>query len=365
MNDNITKLLFSLLRLGLGQEGEIDARIDTTLLSQVYTLACEQGVQAVVWDGLQRWLNINDLLPRDLKLRWALSVEGIEKKYARQYKIASELSRKYAQEGIRTVVLKGIAAAKCYPRPHHRPCGDLDCFLLRADDGRPCFAVGNALARKWKADVNDNPTDYKHSHIDYKGLTIENHQFLTDIRGRRKTKELERELRDLLREQETTRINDTHLESPSALFNALFLIKHAQMHILLEGIALRHLCDWAMLLQKQGEGIDWSRFKQICAGYGLLGFAESMTSLSVKYLGIRPPYEVEADVARDEFLMREIIYGQQHLYTSGYNKWEKRFKLVRNIRSNSRRYKHFSDTSSFLDAMHRVLGFIFERRPKI
>lgn len=41
------------------------------------------------------------------------------------------------------------------------------------------------------------------------------------------------------------------LETPPDLFNALFLTKHAQGHFLTEGIPLRHLCDWAILLKER------------------------------------------------------------------------------------------------------------------
>ena len=48
----------------------------------------------------------------------------VEDKCNSQLKTASELADIYAKNGIRTVVLKGIAAGINYPQSNYRPCGD-------------------------------------------------------------------------------------------------------------------------------------------------------------------------------------------------------------------------------------------------
>ncbi len=357
-------LLFALLRAGLTGQTETLPVVDEEQWRKSYEVALEHGVQAIAWDGLSHiaaveGVKVDAFITRRMKMRFIYGVDSVEKKYAMQYGTAAELAALYAGAGVRTIVLKGIAASMNYPRPEHRPCGDLDCFL---PDSYEC---GNDIARQAGADVDLE--FYKHSHIVYKGLTVENHQFCTAIRGSRKAKDFERLLRRILREEPSTRIGDTALESPSPYFNALFLTHHAQRHLLSEGIALRHLCDWAMLIDKHGSQIDWTEFNAVCDRYGLRHFADAMSRLAHKLLGVTMPdgYVLPADDERDEFLLREMIYGMQHLYASTDSKWRQRLMLFRNIAKNRTRYRLFGDVSYIADIIKFVYGFIFDRNPEL
>lgn len=340
--------IFTLLQAGL-KGYKVQTPND---LEALYPICCEQGIQAIVWDAFDSY----DQIPRFLKFRWALSVETIEKTYNHQYKVASEVANILQDHNIKTVVLKGIDASLNYPKPEHRPCGDLDCFLF---DG---YTLGNQILKEQGAEVEDKW--YKHSHINYKGLVIENHQYCTAIRASRKLKNFERKLQHILRSNPLTPIADTALLSPCPLFCALFLTYHANAHFLSEGIAIRHLCDWAMFLDKNASKVDWTQFNEIASEFGLKTFADTMTRLAQKYLKIEG-YTTENDNLRDDFLLNEMLYNQQHIYSTKGTKFQKRFEILWSINKNSKRYKLFSDSSFFAQIVKLVYGFIFDRNPKI
>ncbi len=357
-------IFFRLLRVGLGIDlstsvGTADAKRS---MSIDVAFAIQQGVGAFVFDGLQKGMKTGELpldtIPREQKMKLFSHTVQVEKQCRAQYERAAELADIYAEHGIRTVVLKGIAAGTCYPNPWHRPCGDLDCFLFDKHE------EGNRIAKKLGTEVD--PFHYKHSHIKYKGLMVENHRFCTAVRGSRKMKRFERLLQSLLEEEGTTRIGDTHLECPSPLFNALFLTIHGRNHFLLEGIALRHLCDWAMLIHKHGDEIDWKRFTSIAAEYGLRDFSEAMTRLSVELLGIVVPerYDVGEDAHRDN-LLREAFTGGVVHESSGGSVWRTRQNMIKRFFSHSDRHKLFSDISVYGYVGRLVLGFLFDRNPRI
>ncbi len=355
-------LFFRLLRIGLKTESIGNGQLtkDNVLSTSDYQLSIQQGVGAFIFDGLQKATEVGALPPdavsREIKMKLFAHTMQVEKHCKSQYLLSAELASNFAKNGIRTVVLKGIAAGICYPSPWHRPCGDLDCFLMGE------YVRGNEIASAIGGEVRED--FYKHSHINYKGLEVENHQFCTPIRGSKKTKDFERLLQSILLEDGTTKIGETQLENPSPLFNALFLTYHAQRHFLSEGIALRHLCDWAMLIHRQGAQIDWLKFKHYSVKFGLSRFAEAMTNLSARYLNVSAPdsYPIEKNENNELFLMDCILNYKAHSYA---NVWKVRYESVMSVFKSRQRYKLFSDTTAFMEVLRQTYGFVFDRQPRL
>ena len=265
----------------------------------------------------------------------------------------------YAENGIRTVVLKGFAVSRLYPRPEHRPCGDLDCFLGAG------YERGNTLAAAAGAKVDADY--YKHSHIVFRGLTVENHRFCTAIRGSRQAKAFERHLQSILASQPCPPILGTDLLAPPADFNALFLTKHALLHFLTEGISLRHLCDWALFVDRQGEQVDWPEFRRVAAEHGLLRFAGVMTRLAVRLLGVKEdvfPVDAALDPLADRVL-NNMLYERRHLNDTAGNVWVKRFRMVAGIWHDRWKYRDIYQRSVCREIFRFMSGFLVERKPEI
>ena len=358
------EILFLLLRAALHPERreQLDDRVVPDW-PMIYRLATEQGVSAVAWDGLQRLRAQGALtqameLPLRLKLQWALQVEGIEKRYADQLRSATELATLFAREGIRTTVLKGFSLSELYPVPMHRECGDLDCFL--GDDyerGNRCAEVaGGAVERSY----------YKHAHITYKGLAVENHRFCTAIRGRSERKALERRLQQLLSLSDGKRIADTALESPSADFNALFLTAHGFFHFLNEGVKLRHLCDWMLLVKCCGSEIDWHGYRQWCDRMDFTRFAATMTALAEQLLALAPcALAAEADQRLVERLLADMLRDDQAIYNTGKSRFKQRLGLITNRLQGHWKYRSIYRRSMLVDLTAMLWAYNFEKNPTL
>ncbi len=365
-------ILLCLIGLGLGTQKNTSAEIESMFRTApdwkwIYKTAVQQGVLAVVYDGLNRLIG-QGLIPeqsqppRNAKLQWGFNVVKIEDRFLRQKSLSEELARAYAEHDIRTAVLKGLAVAQYYPEPQHRPCGDLDCFLMGD------FEKGNEVAQKIGADYEAG--DYKHSHILYKGLMVENHRYCTTIRNGRRAKEFERALQRVLQTEPLTPIGESYMECPSPLFNALFLSVHAWNHFLKESISLRHICDWAMFVQKEGERVAWAEFERLTSAYdkGLCQFARCMTFLSKDLFGIEPP----KDFATDEELkpladrmVQSVLYEQQGVYNKNYSAWKIRVLLVCNMLKGNWKTRAFSEHSSLYYTLHNIWVFFFDRNPHL
>lgn len=244
---------------------------------QFYRLAQKQGVVAILFEVL-REIPQEMAPPRTIMLKWIAQALSIEEQMHKKEAIASELAERLAARGIRTMVLKGLAYASYYPNPYHRESGDLDCYLMgkKAEGDQAVVAMGGMMEE----------AGYKHSHLRYKGLTIENHQFLTSFDNTKLGIRTERLLQGLIAESSRP-IGNTRLLTPSSDFTALFLIKHAQRHFIKEGIRIRHLLDWAFFLRAEVDRVNWPRIISLMEECKLLRFAQVLTTLCCEQLGMK------------------------------------------------------------------------------
>ena len=330
--------------------------LSATDWEEVYRLSREQGVGAVVAEALGR-LPEGIEVPSKVKMKWIMSMLNVEKWYRRQYAAASDFARYMADNGVSTLVLKGIAVSRYYPVPSHRECGDLDCFLGKDYEkgNLLCEAIGATVKRDY----------YKHSHIRYKGLEIENHQFCIGVRGCRHHKRLESHLRRISSEDGINRIGDTCLISPSADFNALFLTVHGMTHFLTEGIKLRHVCDWALMLKHEQEKIDWKSFYQWCDALHFTEFATALTDISVRCLGLKLHVpDIRTGSIHSERILADCFISQG-LFNKGYSPWKSRLLSIWMRFRSLWKYHKVYRQSFAASLMRQVLGFVFERNPQL
>lgn len=361
-------LLFYLLRIGLGTESKYDFEFtEKPDWKFIFKMSSEQGVLAIVFDGLEYLINNNliaeDMLPSHaLKMQWAMNVMKIENVYDHQYSLANELADIYAKEGIKTVVLKGIASAVLYPKPNHRPCGDLDCFLMGD------YEKGNKIAEENGAEVECDY--YKHSHITYKGFMIENHQFCTPIKGPKKNKVFELKLQQVLKDNDIKSINGTNLLSPCPLFNALFLTIHSWRHFLDESIGLRHICDWIVLLTHYNKEIDWKRFIDIVNARDkkMLLFAKCISNIAHKYMGAPLPEAFKDAKETDELsesVLQIVLYGLRKDPLNEKNTVVRKLLRLRKFLNGDWKLGNFSEDNRFIIIYNRLIGYFTEKNPHL
>lgn len=358
--DACADTLLTLLHAGLHDTAPaepLNNPLPAELWEAVYRLATEQGVLALAYDGVMQFPP-SLRPPRALLLRWACNTQAIEQRFAFQKVRAAELADLFADAGIDTYVLKGMAVGLCYPRADHRPAGDLDCFLPGACDR------GNRIAREAGAQVRDGY--YKHAHIRYRGLLVENHRFCLSIRGSRQTKELERLLEELMpRTGAPVCVPGTQLRTPTPLFTAVLLTRHALGHFLTEGIRLRHLCDWACLLRAEQERIDAVAFRSICDRFRLTAFADAMTVLAVRRLGLRLNAWPCPTSAHADRLLEDMLDGSRTVFARKGSPCIRRMRLLRNLLGSGWRYRTFCGRSMAGESLRILWGYLTDRHPTL
>ena len=242
-----------------------------------YALSKKQGVVAVIFDAVKA-IPKDVAPPKSITMKWISHSLSIEEQMRKREKVSIEFAARLSERGIQTSVLKGLAFASYYPNPYHRESGDLDCFLMgRKEEGdKITVEIGGKM----------EDAGYKHSHLYYKGLTIENHNFLTSFDNTKRGIRTEQLLQHLIKEGGRP-IGSTKLLNPSADFNALFLIKHAQRHFIKEGICIRHLLDWVFFLKAESDNVNWDKVVPMMEESRILKFAQVLTTICVEKLGMK------------------------------------------------------------------------------
>ena len=306
VTDKHVQMLFALLRASLHEvepENVYFQHATDEEWERCFRLSVAQGVSALAWGRIMQ-LPPEMRPPLGVKLTWASRVEMYEKTYRRYCHTAVELSEYYAHHGIVMMQMKGVGLSTLYPVPTYREGGDIDIYTYSADRDRMSDEEANRLADELMLrDGVDVDTDYpKHSKFYYKGIPIENHKTFLNVDNFKIAAQIDQILRREMNPQPTPLANG-QVMTPSGVFNTLFIAFHALQHYG-SGLALHHLCDWAVILKHYGLNIP----DEVTDSQFLTDLA-AMTRLCNEYLGTK--IRVEGGEAVAALLLDEMLNPQR------------------------------------------------------
>lgn len=298
-------LLFALLRAALWGEAlpiAEFAALSAAEWSTLYKRASAQGVLALAYDAV-KGLPMEVQPPRGLRLQWAVNVEQIEQRYAKQERAIGQLAAFYAAHDLPMMLLKGYGLSRNYPIPHHRPCGDADIWLY----GRQ--AEADAYLRRERGVAID---EEKHHHtvFTFEGVMVENHYDFLNVHSHRSNRTVEARLQALAAEgNEPLKVGDATIYLPSADFNALFLLRHAAAHFAAAEIGLRHVVDWTMFLHRYHDRIHWAELEPFVRQVNMHRFLQALNAIAVDILGLdgQKVPDFERDAALERRVLSEIL----------------------------------------------------------
>lgn len=253
----------------------------------LYPLAIHQGISAILLDAI-------GLLPSETRpskpmlLQWIGQSTMMERMYMRHWERIGELADFYKQQGIRMLLLKGYGCSLCYPKPEHRPTGDIDVYLFGKKD------EADALIEK-ELGVKVHREYHKHSTFNYDGVEVENHAKFIDDVSHKSNIRFEQILMSVLDKKEFLPSPIDNILLPSPTFNALFLLRHTGEHFASNEITLRHVLDVGTFFQKYHSQIDWALVFNVYKEERMLRFFNAIATICVEYLGIDAACFASAD----------------------------------------------------------------------
>ena len=235
--------LFSLLRFSLGIDPQFDSRLTAEEWLLLDEEAKRQAMRGVLYDGVRR-LGIDVAPPLPLAMKWARHRETLNGLNALFNSEAARLTQLFEAQGHRTAILKGQANARLYPDPMSRQPGDIDIWV---SGGRKAVEEMLDALGLMAGAATDQP---HHIH-----LAPEVAQVPVEVHNRPSHGNLNRRtnarMQAWLNEQldQGTTMCPEGFRTPSLPFAMVMQLSHISVHLLLEGLGMRQVTDYYMLLR--------------------------------------------------------------------------------------------------------------------
>lgn len=268
---------FTLVRLGIGHRAySLPHTIDW---QEVKDIAEEQGLSAIVLDGIEK-LPEGQRPPKVFLLEWiGETLQGYEYRYELYSRAIAEMAAFYNSHGYKMMILKGYACSIDWPKPKHRPCGDIDIWLFgRQKEADFILSKENG--------VEIDKSHQHHTVFTWRDFTVENHYDFGNVHHHKSSVELEKVFKELGKNDSySIELFGEKVYLPSPNLHALFLLKHSMTDFAAFFVTLRQVLDWAFYVEKHSEEIDWDWLHRIVEKYHMTDFFNCISAICVEDLG--------------------------------------------------------------------------------
>lgn len=319
-----------LVRLGIGTSKGVSVPKDLDW-PQLKKLADNQGLSAVLLDGI-------DKLPADnrpsqfILLEWIGEVlQNYEQRYVAYEKAIGSLAGFYNRHGLKVMVLKGYACSIEWPKPEHRPCGDIDIWLFGKQ--KEADATLEASLKTHDSGFKIDNSHHHHTVFEWRGFTVENHYDFVNIHYNQSNFEIEKEFKKLgCDDSYNIEVFGEKVYMPSPNLHALFLLRHAMVEFASSGITLRNIVDWAFFVKSHGREVDWRWLENMLERFGMKKMYNIFNSICIEELGFDAnmfPNNLVSQGLKEKVL-RELLnpsisnkkpQGLLHRIIWKYNRW--------------------------------------------
>lgn len=289
----------------------------TLLQSALWSTPCSVSLSAQAWEGIVRFVSeqvLDGILPDAIAL---LSREAQPTTAAKMRMIARQLQVEKANEkmngellafteelerrSIPYVLLKGQGVASLYPVPHHRTPGDIDLYV-------PANYL-KEVACGFEAFGATRTAETRH-HINYqaRGVEWELHHCIYYFQKDSRNLRFMRYVDEAMKQPATyATIGEGGVRVLPPMMNVLMLLSHILDHFYCQGVGLRQLCDYALMLNSAYKDIDKEQLIMALDELSLTRAYRVFGQLCVQYLGLSPNKLMLQPTKSDKRLAQRVL----------------------------------------------------------
>lgn len=338
-------VLFALLRSALWGEA-FTGELSGDEFARVLELAKEQTVPGLVFDILKD-VRIEGMRNKGL----IFEALGLTERIKHQNILINEelisFAKRCEDAGLDYLVVKGQTIGCLYMNPSLRSSGDIDFLFpvtLVSDLDKDYQIQCSKMAQIFpEVQLPEQMLEYEVA-FSRNGVLYELH---TSLRGWAKKKN--QEVWDVLMEKEWNEqhfveINGVKVRTLSPTLNAAYVFIHLFFHFIREGVSLRQLCDWTMVLHHYQGDIDREALTKMLANLGVYDAFCAFGTILTDHLGLpESEFPIPLDSAAREWqkkILKDIFEGGNFgkLHHQANNSWHFKMETLRIVVRNSFRY---------------------------
>lgn len=346
------ELFCELLRVAIGAQDCLSHSPTADEWGKLYDMAKKQSLVGVCFAAIQRLLE-NMRPPEMLYLTWMGMAAKIQQNFDNMKALEQKLDALFKERGVKAILVKGSSIAEYYDEPRLRQFGDIDIYSPH--DYEAVNEILKSIATEYNEDY------YRHSEARVDNVIIENHKFLTDVRGQSRWEKLESNLGSLA-SAKLAPLPVGGVCSPDDMLTLLFFVYHAQAHFLFEKISLKFLVDWCVLLQRTE--VPQNLLEELLDQYGLMRFAAMLTRLCMRRLGMRDdriPTKLRAmaESLEEKYVIRfeADIFCYDHVGFAS-NSFKDRFERGREFYRNRWKIEEFLGESIYKFLWNKMVSIV-------
>ncbi len=307
-----TRAIFEFLKYSLGNKVDMRGVVASLDWRQLFAFSCKQALVGLCFDGIERLgreypaaLKENPI-GQELLMEWMGRAQQIRRQNMKVNLTAAKLYRLLREDGLRCCILKGQGNALMYRNPYARTPGDIDVWVNAGrswiiEYARRHFAVGDDIR-------------YHHLETEMDGVPVELHFFPCIMNNPLYNRRLQRWFK---RNADLQCSNVVGLPDgageitvPTAAFNVIYQLCHLYHHFFDEGIGMRQMVDYYLLIHNAECIIHNSALQRELRHLGLWKFAEAVMWVLHETLGLSEERMIAPmDDKRGRLLLAEILDG--------------------------------------------------------
>lgn len=198
-------------------------------------------------------------------------------------------------------LLKGQGVASYYPNPQHRVSGDIDLYVPKEhymEVNRGMLAFGGIRGEE------------NRHHVDYttRGVVWELHHCIYYFQKDGRNLRFMHYVDEAMKLPATYAvIGEGRVRVLPPMMNVLMLLAHILDHFYCQGVGLRQLCDYALMLDSAHKDIDRKQLMKALGELSLTKAYRVFGQLCVQYLGLSPDKLMLQPTKADKRLAQRVM----------------------------------------------------------
>ncbi len=312
LHNQIDDMIFSFIKYCLGNDMDMSGVVPMTDWRQLYAFSTKQALIGLCFDGIERLgreypseLKENPI-SQELLIKWMGKAQQIRRQNMKVNAIAAKLYAQLRSDGMRCCVLKGQGNALMYPIPNSRMPGDIDVWVNAGRERIEAFAKEYY---GWKDEKR-----YHHLETMLDGVPIELHfmpcTMNNPVYNARLQKWFKRNADLQCSNVESLPDGAGEIAVPTSAFNVIYQLCHLFHHFFDEGIGMRQMIDYYLVIHNAECVIHNSALQHELRHLGLWKFARAVMWVLHETLGIDESKMIAPmDEKRGRLLLGEILDG--------------------------------------------------------